>query len=357
MNDTIKTYLQKIQLPQTASHKGQNGKLMIIGGSDLFHAASKWSLDVASKFVDMVFYASVPSNNELIQQAKGEFWNGIVIQREEIENYITEADCILIGPGMTRSTVGQQVSRSFGRDSETQRPRDLLKEDWNNDTEKVVNYLLSKYPTKKWVIDAGALQMIDPSLLNENCIITPHQQEFRTVYRRRIFQLGTFEENGDFNVEFGGESHGWAEYKEEYPLWFEEDIIRCIHEFDNLTKQRREDFESYIRHASKLFLGAVVVLKGKEDFVSQWDGSYHTSPLVRVEGGNPGMTKGGTGDVLAGLIAALYCTHDAITAAVVGSYINKKAGDDLYQTVGPYFNASDLTEQIPKTLWRELQET
>ena len=60
------------------------------------------------------------------------------------------------------------------------------------------------------------------------------------------------------------------------------------------------------------------------------------------------MTKGGTGDVLAGLIAALACMNDPFTSAVIGSTINKKAGDELYKTVGPFINATDLANQIPK---------
>ena len=47
--------LKELYKPPAGSHKGQNGKLMIIGGSKLFHAASLWSLKVASRIVDMVF--------------------------------------------------------------------------------------------------------------------------------------------------------------------------------------------------------------------------------------------------------------------------------------------------------------
>src|SRR5579859_510838 len=150
MIQQLEKYFQHIQLPKPDSHKGQNGKLLIIGGSELFHAASKWSLDIASRFVDMVFYASVPSNNVLMQEAKGQFWNGIVVSREHLEPYLQEADCVLIGPGMERS----------------------------EETAKITNELLTKYPTKKWVIDAGALQMIDPRLLTATCIVTPHKHEF-----------------------------------------------------------------------------------------------------------------------------------------------------------------------------------
>jgi len=59
------------------------------------------------------------------------------------------------------------------------------------------------------------------------------------------------------------------------------------------------------------------------------------------------MTKGGTGDVLAGLIASLYCKNSAFLSGCAGSFINKRAGDELYKRVGSYFNASDLAEEIP----------
>lgn len=285
---TVHEYLQQIKLPHPQSHKGQNGKLLIIGGSHLFHAASKWSLDVASKFVDMVFYASVPSNNELMQAAKGEFWNGMVIERRELESYLEEADVVLIGPGMERQD-------STTHDFDTP-PTD---EQWDRDTYKIVNYLLKKYPDKKWVIDAGALQMVEPDLLNKNVIISPHTQELHRV-------LGKMEEKSDQKMG-------------------EPELLRRL-----------------------LDKGVTVILKGPKDFI------YNGEELVEVTGGNAGMTKGGTGDVLAGLVAALYAKHDVLTAAVVGSYINKRAGEELYTTVGPYFNASDLVEIVPKMMWAEL---
>jgi hydroxyethylthiazole kinase-like uncharacterized protein yjeF len=248
----IRYYLDQIKLPAPDSHKGQNGKLLIIGGSKLFHAASKWSLDIASKFVDMVFYSSVPSNNELVKEAKANFWNGIVVPLTSLDDYVEEADCILIGPGMERAVK----------------------------TAILVNKLLSKYPHKKWVVDAGALQMIDPTLLNSHHIITPHQKEFQRLL--------------------------------------------------NISKP-------------------TLLLKGSVDKI------YSQGKSIKIEGGNAGMTKGGTGDVLAGLVAALYCTHEAETAAVVGSFINKKAGESLYHRVGPYYNASDLVEEVPKIMWQLLK--
>src|ERR1035437_7497661 len=94
--------LKNLYIPAASSHKGDNGKLLIIGGSVLFHAASLWSLQVASRIVDMVFYSSVPQNNELVEKEKAEFRNGIIVPRNKIEHYINDAECILIGPGLPR---------------------------------------------------------------------------------------------------------------------------------------------------------------------------------------------------------------------------------------------------------------
>lgn len=294
----IQSYLHKIQLPDSHSHKGQNGKLLLIGGSNLFHAASKWSLDVASKFVDMVIYSSVPSNNELMQEAKKEFWNGIVVRREDLESYIEEVDCILIGPGMERA---QPKLLSLNvEELEEKLSKTLNVDEWNNNTELIINYLLHKYPQKKWVIDAGALQMVLPQLLSDSVIITPHKGELERLE-------GTIEHSEKDNGE---------------------------KPFDQLLKQ-----------------GVTIVLKGPTDFV------YSGSVVVEVKGGNAGMTKGGTGDVLAGLIAALYCTNEKETAAVVGSYINKKAGERLAESTGPFFNASDLVGMVPKVLFAEIGTT
>ncbi len=66
------------------------------------------------------------------------------------------------------------------------------------------------------------------------------------------------------------------------------------------------------------------------------------------------MTKGGTGDVLAGLTAALYCKNDdPFLVASCASFINKKAGENLFRKVGYYFNSSDLADEIPRIM-REL---
>ena len=59
------------------------------------------------------------------------------------------------------------------------------------------------------------------------------------------------------------------------------------------------------------------------------------------------MTKGGTGDVLAGLVASLACKNDLLLSAKVGSFLNKKAGEYLFEKMGYYFNSTDLVNEIP----------
>lgn len=298
MSPTIQEYFSKLVLPDPYSHKGQNGKLLIIGGSDLFHAASRWSLDVASKFVDMVFYSSTASNNQLMAEVKKEFWNGIVIDRQAVEAYLEEADAILIGPGMERAAP-ELLKLSEGELAE-RLSRPLTIEEWNQNTELVVNFLLHKYPDKHWVLDAGALQMVLPSLLNANVIVTPHKTE----------------------------------------------LERLLNAVATQQKISADDCFNWL-----LDKGVTILLKGPTDYI------YHQKVVVEVTGGNPGMTKGGTGDVLAGIVAGLYSTNTAEVSAVVASYSNKKAGEVLAEKVGPFFNASDLVQVVPEVLWRELQAT
>ena len=100
-----KRIVERLYKPREGSHKGENGRLLVIGGSKLFHTSIFWSADVASKIVDLVHFTSPASENrELIRRKLKEgFWNGIVVDFAEVEDYINEDDCVLIGPGMVRA--------------------------------------------------------------------------------------------------------------------------------------------------------------------------------------------------------------------------------------------------------------
>lgn len=262
----MKKYWDQIVLPQQNSHKGENGRVLVIGGSRLFHAASFWSACMASKIVDMVHFSSpTMENNDLVRvRAKEKFWEGIVVPWEEVEHYIEEDDCILIGPGMERG----------------------------EDTREIMNKLLAQYPEKKWVVDGGALQEVDPNLPNQNMIVTPNKKE------REIL---------------------------EQKLGFKIDDLRFIKR------------------------GVTVLAKGPVDLV------INGKEKIEVKGGSPGMTKGGTGDVLSGLVAGLYAKSPAMASCVVASQVNKWAGEELEKRVGPFFSAGELIGEAQKVLGKMLK--
>ena len=272
MEEITKKDLKKIYKSPKDSHKGQNGKLCIIGGSRLFHGASLWALKVASRIVDMVYYSSIPENNKIAEKLKSQIFDFICVSRKELKDYIEESDAVLIGPGMIRAKETEQITRK----------------------------LLLAFPKKKWIIDAGSLQMMNPDWLKKlnQVIITPHKKEFCKLFKLQI-----------------------TNYKLKIEIKNSKLLKKIVKEY-----------------------GCVIVLKGPTDIVcSPKRCVYNTT-------GNEGMTKGGTGDVLAGLIAALACKNDLFASARAGIYVNGLAGDQLYQKVGPFFNASDLCDEVQKVL-------
>jgi len=90
--------------------------------------------------------------------------------------------------------------------------------------------------------------------------------------------------------------------------------------------------------------GLVVLLKGRVDLIT--DGH-----VVRANTtGNPGMTVGGTGDVLAGVTAAFYARSTALRAAVAAAFVNGRAGDLAYQENDYGMLATDVVEKIPQAM-------
>ncbi|MEM1551854.1 MAG: NAD(P)H-hydrate dehydratase [Candidatus Bathyarchaeia archaeon] len=92
-------------------------------------------------------------------------------------------------------------------------------------------------------------------------------------------------------------------------------------------------------------LGVVLLLKGAVDIIA--DEKHYKLNFT----GNPGMTVGGTGDVLSGIVGAFLAQGaDPFEAAVAGAFVNGAAGDFVFEEKGYHMVASDLLDWIPKVL-------
>ena len=252
--------VQALRLPPPKSHKGQNGKLLIIGGSALFHGAPLLAAKTASRICDYVFFASTPENNQLVKKLKSRLSTFIAVPQKELSTYIGQADCILIGTGLGAT----------------------------EKTKKLTESLLRKYPAKKWVIDADSLKIADPKFLPKNCVVTPHKKEFEMLFD-------------------------------------------CPPSTENVIKMAKKFW-------------AIIVLKGKVDVIcTPTECKFNYT-------GNSGMTKGGTGDVIAGMLAGFACKNDLFLSSCAATFINGLAGDRLFERVSYFFNAEDLSEEVPPTL-------
>lgn len=270
-----KSELKKLHKPHWKSSNEDNGQVTIIGGSKLFHGAPLLALKVASRIVDMVFFASPdPSVGEVASQIKSRLMSFVWVPWQEADAYILKSDAVLIGPGFMR----------FGSEHTPQEKRKAEKHKEGQITKKITESFLGKFPHKRWVIDAGSLQVIKPDVLPKEAIITPNAKEYKLL-------------------------------------------------FDNM----------HVEEAAKKF-DLTITLKGPETIVCS------PKECMRVTNGNPGMTKGGTGDVLAGLTVALLAKNEPFLAAASASYVAKAAADALYEKFGVNYNADDLADKIPETL-------
>jgi NAD(P)H-hydrate epimerase len=99
------------------------------------------------------------------------------------------------------------------------------------------------------------------------------------------------------------------------------------------------------RMVKKAGIRGTVMLKGPTDIIT--DGTR-----VRFNRtGDPAMTVGGTGDVLAGVAGALLCHLPAFEAACIAAYVCGKAGESVAAERGSGMLASDIVDRIPAILF------
>ncbi len=92
-------------------------------------------------------------------------------------------------------------------------------------------------------------------------------------------------------------------------------------------------------------LRSTILLKGQVDVVS--DGAHVRYNLT----GNPGMTVGGTGDVLSGVATGFIAMGASpFQAAVAGAFVNGAAGDVAYEEKGYHLEPLDLIRTIPTVI-------
>ena len=192
----------------------------------------------------------------------------------------------LAGEQVTRSVVDDLLTRAGGVDAVVCGPG--LGD--SESTRAAVRALLDGYDGRA-VVDADALRVVPEVDTNATLVCTPHQGEL---------------------VGMGGPSA------------------------DN-REQLADDVAEFAAE-----LGHTLLVKGAHDIISDGETTQ------RNRTGNPGMTVGGTGDVLAGVVGALLATEGPQAAAAVGAYVTGRAGDLAADAVGDSLVATDLLDQLPE---------
>lgn len=168
-----KNELKKLYKPENDSSGEDNGQVTIIGGSSLFHGAPLLSLKVASRIVDMVFFATPEKSIGMVaEKLKSKLLSFVWIPWEEVGEYIQKSDAVLIGPGFMR----------FRSEKVPHGERHHVCDEACQMTTQITRNLLEKFPDKKWVIDAGSLQVMEASWIPKGAILTPNRKEYNLLF-------------------------------------------------------------------------------------------------------------------------------------------------------------------------------
>ncbi|MRX51113.1 NAD(P)H-hydrate dehydratase [Paracoccus sp. S-4012] len=106
------------------------------------------------------------------------------------------------------------------------------------------------------------------------------------------------------------------------------------------------DREGIARGAAERF-GAIITLKGATTLIAAPEGA-----LLRYGGGGVGLATGGSGDVLAGIVGALFARGmTPFEAAAWGVWLHGEAGRRLAERHGPMgFLARELAPELPSLM-------
>ena len=264
---------------QPESHKGDFGRLLIVGGSETYSGAPTLAALAALRTgVDLVYIAAPRDTAYAISSISPDLitlkLEGDHLNKENlplVRRFLEKATAVVIGPGL-------------GLHKETQ---------------EAVNNLIKDMEDRKipMLLDADGLKAFAESKrrLGTPAVFTPHVGEYRILTGKSLPE--------------------------------------SLKERVEMVQKTAQDLDS------------TLLLKAHVDIIS--DG-YRTKLNFT---GNPGMTVGGTGDVLSGIVGAFLAQGvEPFEAAVAGAFINGAAGDLVKSERGYHIVASDLLKGIPKII-------
>lgn len=267
------------------SHKGLNGKVLIVGGSIEYYGAPLLSaLGSLYSGADLV-YLFVPESNFdvtrslypdfIVKKFPGQYLTHTGVR--EILEFSTKCDSILIGPGM------------YDREVTVRAILELIEE--------------LQIPT---VLDSTAIEVlkhVKEVPLSQPIVVCPHKNEFENLTLKEIKDLNDTDELVKF--------------------------IRTI--------------------ATEMKIS--ILLKSPTDIIASAKGD-----ITFNKNGNAGLTVGGSGDVLAGVIASMIAQGvTPYEACQISAFIIGYTGDYLYKQKDYCFSATDLALELPFTIRQILQ--
>jgi hydroxyethylthiazole kinase-like uncharacterized protein yjeF len=118
-------------------------------------------------------------------------------------------------------------------------------------------------------------------------------------------------------------------------------------EFDRLFGKHDDDFSRMATAEKKAVqLGIIIILKSHHTLIATPEGkSFFNST------GNAGMAKGGSGDVLTGMLTAFLCRYTPVNAAILATYVHGSAGDHASILSQEVMTASDLISFLPSAFF------
>lgn len=266
----------------SSSHKGNNGRLLVVGGSrDYSGAPAIAGMAAIGAGADLVYVMAPEKAAEAIKATSPDLivksLDGDKLSLKHVNDVIEiseNVDAVLIGPGA-------------GID---------------DDTSKLFNVLVSKIK-KPIVIDADGLKQVDLSLIKnrEDIILTPH-----------IFEFKSF-----FNIDDG--------LKLDIDSYDFEKVDENITEFQQIARR----------------IGGSVIVKGQYDLILS--GTRFRINKSGNPGMTVGGTGDALSGIATALLAQGLDTFDSACLAV---FINGLAGDEAFKEKGNGFSATDLVSYI-----------